>query len=257
MIQRRERRGAAVLIHPPELTRNLPPTGEPLAELPPGLWPARVVHEGRYARVEPLDARVHAAELFAASHSDEAGRRIWDYLSYGPFASVEALASWLRDASSAPDPLFFAIRDKRSGVASGVASLMNIVPKNGTIEIGHIWLGPALQNTAAGTEALYVLIRHSLDELGYRRMEWKCNALNEGSRRAAVRLGFRFEGIFYQHMISRGRNRDTAWFSILDGEWPRLRANFETWLAPENFDEAGRQRSSLGEMNRVEGAEPT
>jgi RimJ/RimL family protein N-acetyltransferase len=238
------------VIHRPEPTRNRPPSGEPVEPLPPALWPARIVHEGRYARVEPLDARVHAEELFAASHGDETALRIWDHLSYAPFSSLEAFRGWLRDCSATPDPLFFAIRDKRSGLAAGVASLMTIAPKNGSIEIGHIWLGPALQNTAAGTEGLYLLIRHALDDLGYRRMEWKCNALNAGSRRAAIRLGFRHEGIFYQHMISKGRNRDTAWFSILDGEWPRLRVNFERWLAPENFDETGRQRTSLGELNR-------
>ena len=126
---------------------------------------------------------------------------------------------------------------------------MRVDPKDGSIEIGHIWIGPRLQNTTAATEALYLLIDYALTDLGYRRMEWKCNALNAASRKAAVRLGFYFEGIFYQHMISRGRNRDTAWFSILDHEWPELRANFEAWLAPENFDEAGRQRTSLSELN--------
>jgi RimJ/RimL family protein N-acetyltransferase len=233
----------------PEPTRTRPPSADPV-EPTPALWPARVVHEGRYVRLEPLDARVHTDELYAASHGDESALRIWDYLSYGPFPTVEAFGAWLRECSSTADPLFLALRDKRTGRAAGVASFMNVVPKQGTIEIGHIWFGPALQNTPAATEGLYLMIRHALDELGYRRMEWKCNGLNQGSRNAAVRLGFAFEGLFYQHMISRGRNRDTAWFSILDGEWPAIRANFETWLAPENFDAAGRQRTSLAELNR-------
>ena len=233
-----------------EPTRNRPPSGVPVEPLPPGLWPARVVHQGRYARLEPLDARLHAEELYAASHGIEGGERLWDYLAYGPWSTLDAFRAWLRDCSATADPLFFAIRDKQTSLAGGVASFLNIHPKPGTIEIGHIWLGPALQRTPAATEALFLLIRHAFDDLGYRRMEWKCNALNGASRRAAVRLGFLFEGIFYQHMIAKGRNRDTAWFSILDGEWPRLRANFETWLASENFDETGQQRLPLSELNR-------
>jgi RimJ/RimL family protein N-acetyltransferase len=195
--------------------------------------------------------RVHTEELYEASHGDAAALRIWDYLSYGPFGTVDAFREWLRTCSATADPLFFAVRDRRTGRATGVAAYLNIVPKQGTIEVGHIWFGPTLQNTPAATDALFLLIRHALDDLGNRRMEWKCNALNEGSRRAAVRLGFLFEGIFYQHMISRGRNRDTAWFSILDGEWPRLRAAFDAWLAPENFDADGRQRISLSELTHA------
>jgi RimJ/RimL family protein N-acetyltransferase len=234
---------------PTEPTRARPPSDAVVDPLPPGLWPARIVHEGRYARLEPLDARVHGAELYAASHADDAARRVWDYLAVGPFESEASFTTYLRDCAAGADPLFFAIRDLQSGQAAGVASYLNIVPKQGTIEIGHIWFGPRLQNTPAATEALYLLLDHAF-VLGYRRMEWKCNALNQGSRRAAVRLGFTFEGIFYQHMVAKGRNRDTAWFSILDGEWAAIRANFETWLAPDNFDASGRQRSSLGELNR-------
>jgi RimJ/RimL family protein N-acetyltransferase len=233
----------------PEPRHDRPPSSAPVAPLPPALWPAGVVHEGRWARVEPLDARAHAAELWAASHGDPAGERIWDYLAYGPFPSEEAFRDWLRGCSAGADPLFFAVRDRGTGKAAGVASFLNIHPTPGTIEVGHIWFAPVLQRTPTATEALFLLLRHALDDLGYRRMEWKGNALNRASRRAAVRLGFSFEGIFYQHMIVKGRNRDTAWFAILDGEWPRLRANFEAWLAPENFDEAGRQRSSLLERN--------
>ncbi len=229
-----------------ERSRDRAPSAEVVDPLPPALLPARVAIEGRSARVEPVDARVHAEELFAAGQADDA---IWDYLAYGPWPSVEAVRGHLRDCAASADPVFYAIRDKRTGAAAGVASLMSIGPKHGTIEIGHIWLGPALQNTTAATEALYLLIDYAMTGLGYRRMEWKCNARNAPSRRAAVRLGFYFEGIFYQHMIVKGRNRDTAWFSILDVEWHALRTNFEAWLAPGNFDEAGRQRTSLRELN--------
>jgi RimJ/RimL family protein N-acetyltransferase len=205
----------------------------------------RTAIEGRTVRLEPVDARVHTGELFEAGQD----AAIWEYLGYGPWASEAAIWEFLRDCAASADPVFYAIRDRSTGLASGVASLMSIVPKNGSIEIGHIWLGPALQNTTAATEALFRLIDYAITELGYRRMEWKCNALNAPSRRAAVRLGFYFEGIFYQHMILKGRNRDTAWFSILDSEWPALRANFEAWLAPDNFDEAGRQLTSLRDLN--------
>ena len=199
-------------------------------------------------RLEPLNARVHAAELYEASHGSDEALRIWDYLAVGPYPSVEAFAAYQRSCSASADPVFYAIRDLASGKASGVASYLNIVPANGTIEIGHIWFGPALQNTPAATEALYTLNRHAFDDLGYRRMEWKCNALNAGSRSAAVRLGFAFEGIFYNHMVAKGRNRDTAWFSIIDEEWPALRECYETRLATDNFDAAGRQRTSLGDL---------
>lgn len=229
-----------------EPRRDRAPAGGIVDPVPPALLPARVAIAGRHVRVEPVDARVHTEELFAAGRADDA---IWDYLAYGPWPSPEVYREHLRDCAASADPVFYAIRDKRTGAAAGVASLMSMVPKHGTIEIGHIWLGPALQNTTAATEALFLLIDHAMTGLGYRRLEWKCNALNAPSRRAAVRLGFYFEGIFYQHMVVKGCNRDTAWFSILDDEWPRLRATFETWLAPDNFDETGRQRTSLRELN--------
>jgi RimJ/RimL family protein N-acetyltransferase len=236
---------------PREPRHDRPPTGDPVEPLPPALWPARTVHEGSYARLEPLDHRAHAAALYDVFHADEAAHRVWDYLGYGPFATAEAYRAWVRDCSATADPLFFAVRDRQSGRAVGVASYLNIVPKFGTIEIGHICFGPPLQQTAAATEALFMMMRHVFDQLGYRRLEWKCNALNVASRRAAVRLGFAAEGIFYQHMISKGRNRDTAWFALLDHEWPAIRANFEQWLAPSNIDPAGRQRRSLSELNRA------
>lgn len=234
-----------------EPTRNRPLSDAVVEPLPPALRPARVLHTGRFVSLEPLDARRHATELFQAGHNSPESMRIWDYLPYGRFVSLDAFTTWLRGGSAGADPLFFAMRDSAGGPASGMASFLNIVPIIGTIEIGHIWFGLALQNTAAATEALYLMMSHALDELGYRRLEWKCNALNRASRSAAVRLGFTFEGIFYQHSVVKGRNRDTAWFSILDDEWPAIRENFLQWLAPDNFDAEGRQRSSLSAMNRA------
>jgi RimJ/RimL family protein N-acetyltransferase len=209
------------------------------------LLPRRSVIEGRYCIVEPLDPGQHADGLYEASHSGEGSEAIWAYLPYGPFVSREAFTSWLRTMSASADPLFSAIRDRRTGRVSGQASLMTIEPLHGSIEIGHIMLGLPLQNTAAGTEALFLMMSHAMDELRYRRLEWKCDAMNGPSRRAAKRLGFAYEGLFYNHRVVKGRNRDTAWYSILDSEWPVVRACFEQWLDPGNFDGEGRQRASL------------
>lgn len=211
--------------------------------------PERQEHTGRYARLEPLDSARHAAELYIASHEVPDGERIWDYLPYGPFASVDDFTVWLEGCARSDDPLFFAIRDLQSGATLGMASFLRIEPDHASIEIGHIWFSPALQKTPAATEAIFLLLRHALGDLGYRRMEWKCHALNAGSRRAATRFGFSYEGIFYQHVVMKGHNRDSAWFSILDHEWPALCANFERWLSPENFDASGYQRSSLKDLN--------
>lgn len=230
--------------------RNRRPGAEPVDPLPSGMWPANTVHRGRYVQLEPLDPESHADELHAASHPDPNDASLWDYLPYGPFEGVAAFRGWLRGCAATADPMFFAVRDLASDRVGGLASYLNIHPVAGSVEIGHIWFGPRLQNTAAATEALYIMIQHAVGERGYRRMEWKCNALNAPSRNAARRLGFSFEGIFYQHTIAKGRNRDTAWYSILDGEWPAIRANFQTWLDSDNFHEDGRQRTSLGEMNR-------
>jgi RimJ/RimL family protein N-acetyltransferase len=215
----------------------------------PCLRPAAAPLVGTTVRLEPLDPQQHAEGLFAAGHEGEAAQRIWDYLNYGPFADVAAYTVWLRNAAAEADPLFFVVRDHASNRLGGVISYLNIMPKSGSIEIGHIWLAPFLQNSRQGSEALYLSMEHAF-ALGYRRLEWKCNAQNEASRRAAVRLGFAYEGTFYQHMITKGRNRDTAWFSILDYEWPLIQANFRQWLADENFDQAGKARTSLGELNR-------
>jgi RimJ/RimL family protein N-acetyltransferase len=227
-----------------------PLSGAVVSPLPSGLVPARARLEGAVALLEAIDPERHAVELFASSHGVSGGEELWRFLAYGPWTDVGTFRGWLRDCAASHDPVFFAIRDRKAGRACGMASYLNIVPKNGSIEIGHIWLAPALQRTRAATEALFLLMRHAMDDLRYRRLEWKCDALNAPSRRAARRLGFRFEGIFHQHMIVKGRNRDTAWYSIMDQEWPDVRANIAAWLADDNFDAAGRQKRSLSEINR-------
>jgi RimJ/RimL family protein N-acetyltransferase len=197
--------------------------------------------EGGYVRLEPVDPGRHADDLFAlsAGHDD-----LWIYLGYGPFVDLAAFRGWLAERARSADPLFVAVIDKASGRAAGMASFLRITPADGVIEIGHIWFAPAIQRTRQATEAIFLLMREAF-ALGYRRLEWKCNAFNAPSRRAALRFGFTFEGVFRQHMIVKGRNRDTAWFAMMDHEWPRIRAAFERWLAPENFDESGVQRTPL------------
>jgi RimJ/RimL family protein N-acetyltransferase len=198
-------------------------------------------------RLEPVDPDRHAADLHAASLGDP---RLWDHLPYGPFADVGALREHLARQAASDDALFFAVVDAATGRAVGIVSYLRIEPAHGVIEIGHIWFGGPLQRTPAATETVYLLARHAFDELGNRRLEWKCDAANARSRRAAERFGFTFEGVFRQHQIVKGRNRDTAWYAMLDGEWPALRAAFEAWLAPENFDAAGAQRRTLEQVRQ-------
>jgi RimJ/RimL family protein N-acetyltransferase len=202
--------------------------------------PERVVLEGRYARLEPLSPS-HADGLMAASADPSS----FDYLFDVPPKDQEDLDAWIRQKAASEDPLFQTVIDKASGVAGGRQTLMRITPEHGVIEIGNILWGPPIARTRVATEALYLAARYVFDELGYRRFEWKCNDRNEPSKRAARRFGFTFEGVFRQHMWTKGENRDTAWFSMLDREWPRLREGYERWLDPANFDAAGRQRSSL------------
>lgn len=225
--------------------------GQPIGFPLPG-WtarerPPRTAMEGRFCRVEPLDPDRHAADLHAANREDAEGR-FWTYLPYGPFESLAAYRAWVESVYAGDDPLFHAIVDRGSGRALGVASYLRIDPRVGVIEVGHINYAPPLQRTRAATEAMYLMMRRVFDELGYRRYEWKCDALNAPSRDAAARLGFVFEGIFRQATIYKERNRDTAWFAIVDRDWPALKAAFEAWLAPENFDADGRQRQSLSRL---------
>ena len=210
--------------------------------LAPARAPGRHALAGERVRLEPVDPERHADDLHAAAAGDP---RLWDYLPYGPFPDAGELRGHLARQASSGDPLFFTVVDTGTGRAVGVVSYLRIEPEHACIEIGHIWFGAPLQRTPGATETIYLLARHAFDDLGNRRLEWKCDAANARSRRAAERFGFTFEGVFRQHMIVKGRNRDTAWFSILDSEWPAVRAAFEAWLAPENFDAEGRQRSPL------------
>jgi RimJ/RimL family protein N-acetyltransferase len=219
------------------------PIGEPVPGWTPRPLPPRAAIDGRLCRIEPLSVAAHAADLHAANAADTDGR-IWTYMGYGPFESAEAYAAWATPMETSSDPLFHTIVDRRSGKAAGVAAYLRIDAAVGVIEVGHIALSPALQRTAAATEAMWLLMRRAF-ELGYRRYEWKCDRLNEPSRRAALRLGFTFEGIFRQATIYKGRNRDTAWYAIVDKDWPRIDAAFQRWLEPANFDAGGRQRSAL------------
>ena len=220
------------------------PVGAPLPQWSPRPLPPRTAMHGRFCRVEPLDVDRHAAELFDANSEDRDGRN-WTYLPYGPFASFDLYRDYLAAAATRGDPLVHAIIDQASGRAVGVASLMRIEAATGVIEVGGINYSPRLQRRPAATEAMYLLMRRVFDELGYRRYEWKCDQLNAPSRAAALRLGFRYEGLFRQATVYKGRNRDTTWFSIIDSEWPTLRRAFEAWLDPGNFDAAGRQRRKL------------
>ena len=207
----------------------------------PARPPQRVVLEGRYARLEPLGSQ-HAADLHRASAGQE---QRFTYLFEGPPASEAAMGDWIARAAARDDPLYFAVVDTATGRAEGRQSLMRITPDHGVIEVGGIYWGPAISRTRVTTEALFLHARYVFDELGYRRFEWKCNALNEPSKAAALRFGFTFEGVFRQHMIVKGQNRDTAWFSMLDREWPTIRAEFDRWLDPGNFDKSGMQKTKL------------
>lgn len=201
---------------------------------------------GHSCTLEPADPQHHAADLFAAQSLDLRGDG-WAYLPYGPFATQQDYQDWMQATCTGSDPQFFAIVDRVTGKAVGLASYLRITPAAGSIEIGHLYFSPLLQRRRAATEALYLLMREAF-ALSYRRLEWKCNALNAASREAAIRLGFAFEGVFRQAAVVKGRNRDTAWFSILDSEWPALDAAFQTWLAPDNFDAAGQQRQRLSSL---------
>lgn len=213
---------------------------------PPEL-PVGAAMMGQYAMLERLDADAHAAVLF---QSYEGQDHVWDYMPYGPFSSSALYHRWVRETVQDDSTVFYAIGNLESGQWEGVASYLRIDPQNGSIEVGHINYSPALQRTRAGTEAMYLMMDWAFSQ-GYRRYEWKCNALNLGSRRAAQRYGFSFEGIFRQATVSKGRNRDTAWFAVIDSEWPALKAAFKAWLAPPNFDAAGQQAERLGDLTQL------
>jgi RimJ/RimL family protein N-acetyltransferase len=199
---------------------------------------------GRYVRLVPLDPAAHGDSLWAGAGGPEHAD-LWAYLAEGPFHDRQSFDDLLSQKASSPDRVYFAVIDAASNRAQGYAALMRIDVTHGVIEVGSILYTNALQRTRGGTEAMYLLAEHVFERLGYRRYEWKCNALNVKSREAALRFGFSFEGVFRQHMIVKGRNRDTAWYSMLDSEWPARKAGFQQWLAPENFDESGVQKRRL------------
>ena len=203
--------------------------------------------KGRLVTLEPLLADTHAADLHRANSADDG---IWDYLPYGPFTSAASYHRWVRDITAGDDPYFWAVRDHATGHCSGVASYLRINPEMGSIEVGHINFSKELQRTAAATEAIYLMMEWAF-EVGYRRFEWKCNALNLGSRRAAQRFGFSYEGVFRQAAVVKGRNRDTAWFACIDSEWPALREAYRAWFDPSNFDADGQQIESLSSLTRL------
>ena len=224
--------------------------GQPIGFALPG-WtppasPPRGDLLGRYCRLEPLDADRHATKLFAANALD-VEQRMWTYLPYGPFDAFDQYQEWIRSVHNSADPLFFAVINPPTNRPVGVVSYLRIEPKSGSIEVGHLAYSPSLQRTPAATEAMFLMMRQAF-ELGYRRYEWKCDSLNLPSRAAAERLGFTFEGVFRQATVYKLRSRDTAWYSIIDRDWPRLEAAFERWLAPDNFDEQGRQRCRLSDL---------
>ena len=206
--------------------------------------PERIVLEGRYARLEPVDPARHGADLLASAQRPGAQDR-FRYLFEEPPADLAALTPWLERAATSTDPLFFAVIDRSTDRAEGRQSLMRIDVTHGVIEIGHILWGPTIARTRVVTEALYLFAHYAFDTLGYRRFEWKCHNLNAPSKRAALRFGYTFEGVFRQHMVAKGRNRDTAWFAMIDADWPRLKAGYEAWLRPENFDADGQQKTKL------------
>lgn len=223
------------------------PIGDPVPNWQGAKFPQREPIQGDFAIVEPLDPVRHADDLHAAFAADNDGA-LWTYMFDGPFQSKPDFLSWLSRVEATSDPLFYVVVDRSTGKAAGLAAYMRIKPVVGVIEIGNIALSPSLQRTSAATEAMYLFMRHAFEELGYRRYEWKCDSLNAASQRAAIRFGFRYEGTFEQAIVYKGRNRDTAWYSILDRDWPSIKQAYEQWLDPKNFDNNGQQKQQLSKL---------
>jgi RimJ/RimL family protein N-acetyltransferase len=222
-----------------------PPIGHTV-DTGPARLPQSVTLAGRFGRIEKLDPSRHGADLWAAVKQHDA---IWTYLAYGPFGDEHSLFRWLTERAALADPYSYAVVD-RAGHALGIVTLMAIRSEFRVVEVGNILFSPPLQRTPLATETQYLLGRYVFEDLGYRRLEWKCDALNAASRRAALRFGFTFEGVFRQHMIIKGHNRDTAWFAMLDSEWPERKSAYQQWLAPENFAADGQQKARLGGLGR-------
>ncbi|MGB8315237.1 MAG: GNAT family protein [Aestuariivirga sp.] len=225
-----------------KVDRPIGPTVDPL---PVGNVPDMRPLHGRWMRLDHVSAVKHTADLYASFDGKDPQGHIWTYMGYGPFASLEEFTEWVQAREAARDPWFYALVRRATGKAVGMGAFMRNDAANGVIEIGHIWMSPELQQTREATEAIYLMMRHCFDDLGVRRLEWKCDALNAPSRKAADRFGFTFEGVFRQHFIIKGRNRDTAWFAMIDTEWPKAKAAFEAWLREDNFDANGQQKAKL------------
>lgn len=224
------------------------PVGPPVDPLPDGREPQRQRFDGQSVALVPVDTDRDAADLFASFATSDPEDALWTYMGFGPFANEAAFTLWLAKMEDSKDPLFFSIVPSGIGRAFGMASFLRTDARQGVTEIGSIWFSPALQRTRAASEAIYLMMAHVFDDLGYRRLEWKCNALNAASRRAAIRYGFAFEGVFAKHMIVKGRNRDTAWYAMTDDDWRRVKQVFQAWLSEGNFDSEGRQIKSLARL---------
>ncbi len=221
------------------------PVGQLVTSLDNPSPPRGQTYSGQFVTLTPIDAAADAPELYAASHGDPLREQLWTYMTAGPFADQSAMQVWLEQCQTSTEPLFFTVTDLLAQCRVGIVSFLNIVPVQRRVELGNIWYAPEAQRTKVNTESIYLMLCESFDRLHYRRVEWKCDSLNARSRAAALRLGFQFEGIFRQHMVVRGRNRDTAWFAITDGEWPRVKGNLERWLY------SGEEGLSLAALNRT------
>jgi RimJ/RimL family protein N-acetyltransferase len=221
------------------------PVGPIVDPLPPGLVPDLRPIFGRWVRLEPVVAAHHAHDLHGSFVTSDPEGSLWTYMGYGPFADFETFQNWLGQREESRDPWFYVFIRRDTGKAAGMGAFMRLDKTNGVIEIGHIWMSPSLQRTREATESIYLMMRHCFDDLGVRRLEWKCDALNASSRKAAERFGFTYEGTFRQHLIVKGRNRDTAWYAMIEKEWPVMARKFQAWLRDENFNAEGRQKSQL------------
>ena len=225
--------------------------GDRVENLPSGLIPARQIIEGKLVQLEPLDPAIHGAALYEQSHGSEAARQIYDYLPWGPWETEASYMAHLKNCAASFDYIWYAFRLKNSdgslGQIKGMTCYLDVQPSLGVIEIGGIWFALDMQRTSGATEALFLMLDYAMTGLRYRRMQWRCNALSQKSRTAALRLGFKYKGIFYNHMIFKGKNRDTAWYSILDTDWPEVRKTITAWLDDGKFDDSGAARTSLTE----------
>ena len=227
------------------------PNIDDLASLPSGVHPGRSTLEGGHVVLAPLNPLEHGALLHDAVKDSLTVETSWRYMPLVPTGEEAATLAWLKQCAGTADPSFYALLTPDGGEAGGMVSFLNIVPANGVVELGHIWFRPAWRGSVRTTEAIFLMMEHAFDRLGYRRVEWKCDALNGPSRAAALRFGFRFEGVFLNHLIIRGRNRDTAWYSVTAEEWPEVHAAFKSWLEPGNFDDGGKQKQALSALTRA------